>query len=267
VTSIAELSARWEERNGSLPEDPREQLEHLLGLDKVDVGITGVRMFGRGSRASIDVCVCKGDAIQFESVAKMARPQAVMAEVAACTGARPALKQSHCLHVIALARGLAEHLKGSTEDVSIAWGVEFLQRAETLDISLNDQHECWGAFDLIARRDPHVHARDESHDYVRSCIVLRDVSGASWCVRAGSWRSCGASHLRKPRAACSTAWRASAGSVAAARDESRLAVRGAPESSSGPFTSRLRGGRSDGWWDDGTTGAPVFPRACARTRA
>jgi len=170
-------------RNGRLrvaeDADPRELLEGLLGLPGVGVGVTRVAMFGQGAGASIDIHLSNGETMVFQSIREMVRPQLLVAELVACSGATPELKQPQAVRIVKLARLLAERAHVDREDAdSRDWGIEFLQQTEKVDFTLYDQVERWWAFELLSRRDPWGHAREHGGSFASACIVLRDVGGA-----------------------------------------------------------------------------------------
>ena len=155
-----------------------EQLGVLLDLPSVDTRVTGVEMFGQGAGASVDIRLSNGETMQFASVRDMVRPQSLIAETVACSGATPLLKQPQAVQVARLARLIAERTHVANEDEFAAgWGVEFLQQAETVDVNLDDQVSRYAAFEHLSRRDPWAHSREQGCTYPSSCIVLRDASG------------------------------------------------------------------------------------------
>lgn len=177
-----QLARELASRDGRLrvagDEDPREQMEGLMGLPAVGIEVTAVRMYGQGAGASFDIELSNGETMVFPSVRDMVRPQSLIAELVACSGATPDLKQPQAVRVVKLARLLAEHTRTATEDdLARDWGGEFLQDAETIDFRLNDQVERFAAFEQLDRRNPWDHARDLGHSFAKSCIVLRDATG------------------------------------------------------------------------------------------
>jgi hypothetical protein len=176
MSDVEDLAGR---QNGTLNIlEAAEHLTALLDLTSVDVQVTGAAMFGSGAAASLDINLSNGETLRFASVRDMVRPQALMAEVVACTGATPQLKQPQAMRAVALARVIAERIELATEDDLMAnTALEYLQAAEHLDINLNHQGERYAAFERIGRRDPWLHARDQATTYAAATIVLRDVSG------------------------------------------------------------------------------------------
>jgi hypothetical protein len=193
MSKLREAEAAYRTRdNGKVSDDRSEQLATLtglLGLDTEGVKVTGVVMFGRGSSASIDINLSNGETMIFATVRDMIRPQFLIAELVACAGATPAIKQPQCVKIVKLARHIAERVQVDSEDAdSRQWGIEFLQATEMIDFRLDDQAERWRAFEHLAHRDPWSHARDKGGSFANACIVLRDVSGArlvraEWFVR------------------------------------------------------------------------------------
>jgi hypothetical protein len=133
-------------------------LTELLDLTTVNVRIQAARVFGKGSNAAVEIDMTNGETLSFGSLREMMRPQAVIAEVAACTGATPTLKQAQCAHAITLVKAVAKVVEMHTEnDIAREWGRDYLRVAQTIDIDINDQAERWGAFHLIAEHgDPYV---------------------------------------------------------------------------------------------------------------
>jgi hypothetical protein len=119
----------------------------------------------------------------------MAKPQAVLVELASCTGARPKLNQAGCLDAIKLIRDLAAHQRTVTVDaLAREWGLEFLQAAQLLDVDMNDQRQRWAAFSELERRDPVATAREERTTVAKASLVLRYHDGTRF-VRAGWFRA------------------------------------------------------------------------------
>jgi hypothetical protein len=99
---------------GPDPIEAAEQLAALLDLPSVDVDIRGARITGQGSRASVQIRLSTGTTMEFDTVRDMVRRQNLIAEVAACTGACPQLKQPQAVRAVALVRALAEHTASTT---------------------------------------------------------------------------------------------------------------------------------------------------------
>jgi hypothetical protein len=170
--------------------NPLRTLAVMLGLAELEVQVTGVKMFGRGAAASIDIELSNGETMSFPSVREMVRPGLLLAEVVACSGATPKLDQRGALQVVKLARQTAERRLLEGEDaISRTLGIEFLQQADVLDFRLDDQVERWRAFEQLERRDPWAHVREFGTSFPGGCLVLRDgVSGvrllrAEWFLR------------------------------------------------------------------------------------
>jgi hypothetical protein len=162
-----------------------DQLTELLGLDLAKVKVTGACLYGRGSEARAVIQLSDGDELQFESLRSMARPQTLLSEIAAVASVVPELKQPACLRAIALVSEIAVNEMRVTEvDLARDWGCEYLQSATVIDFDLRAQDQRWGAFSLLANRDPAVTARDESTDLAKAGIVLRDWDAAR-LVRSG----------------------------------------------------------------------------------
>ena len=165
--------------------DAREQLEALLDLSSVGVSVLGARLFGQGSRASVEIPLSNGDTMTWETVRDMARPANLAAEVAVCAQATPKLTQAQALRAVALVRGLADRERTMTDnDIAVDWGVSYLQAAIVLDVDLSDQTQRWAAFERLGRHEPYRQAREEGTSVANAGLVLRAGDG-SRLVRAG----------------------------------------------------------------------------------
>jgi hypothetical protein len=165
--------------------DPQPALEALWGLDRVRLSIIGARIFGRGSEAPVDVMLSNGETLRMKALAEMAKPQKLMAEIAACAGVVPKLNSQQALHSVVLVRQLAEHEETIDENATAAeWGADYLQAATVLDVDLNDQAERWAAFSRLRTHDPAAVAREDARGLAACGIVLRHHDG-SQLVRAG----------------------------------------------------------------------------------
>jgi hypothetical protein len=91
-----------------------EQLTALFDLPSVDVCVTSVQMFGQGARASLAIHLSNGETMQFASLRDMVGPQALIAELVACSGATPTLKQPQAVQAVRLARIIAERTQVPT---------------------------------------------------------------------------------------------------------------------------------------------------------
>jgi len=131
----AALGDAEKRRNGPVPDDPAaalEQLAEMLHLPSVDVRIVSIRMFGQGATASLDVELDNGETMRFDSLWDMVRPQTLMCELVACTGATPALKQPQAMRAVALARSIAGRLQTATEDdIAIDWACSTCREPNT----------------------------------------------------------------------------------------------------------------------------------------
>jgi hypothetical protein len=165
-----------------------EHLAALLDLPSVGVEIRGAHVVGQGSRASVQIALSNGETLEWDTVRDMVRPQNLIAEVAACTGATPTLKQPQAVRAVALVRALAERTAGITaNDEARTWGIEYLQSADTLDVDLNDQGGRWAVFKHLDGVDPYTTARDKGAPFAHATVVLRHSDG-SRLVRTGWFR-------------------------------------------------------------------------------
>lgn len=177
MSAIEDLAA-MQHRNGTAePGVAVEKLGILLDLPSVGLEVRAARVFGQGSRASVEIEVSNGETMAWDTIRDMARPASLAAEVVACTGACPSLKQPQAFRVVALVRALAEHETTFTDNqIAAEWGLGYLQAAKVLDVDMSDQRDRWGAFDHIG----HYHEHHESP----IGVVLRHIDGDRF-VRAG----------------------------------------------------------------------------------
>lgn len=153
-------------------------LTELLGLDQVDLKVTGARVFGRGAGASADLHLSDGTQITFESLRDVGMPSRLTVEVTACTGATPKLKGPQAIQAVALLRQIAEHTEAPTgDDLALDWCRGYLRGAETIDLDMTDQQERWAGFSRLDSQD------DDSLG-----TVLRHVDGVRY-VRTGWFRN------------------------------------------------------------------------------
>lgn len=123
------------------------ELTNLLALKPVGLSVTGARVVGRGGNASADIYLSDGSEIVFEHFKDIATPAKLIAEVAVCTGAQPALKAPLAIRCVALVRMIAAHIDAlTTDDFARAWGLDYLQDATIVPLDMNDQADRWRAF-------------------------------------------------------------------------------------------------------------------------
>ena len=166
-------------QNGQLdPIEAAEQLAALLDLPSVGVQIRRARVTGRGSRASVQIELSNDEELEFDSVRDMIRPQNLVAEVAACTGACPSLKQPQAARAVALVRALAEHTRSLTaDDMAREWGIDYLQAGSVLECDMNDQAGRWAAFYHLSTINPATTQAHDGGSLAAAGVVLRHVDG------------------------------------------------------------------------------------------
>jgi hypothetical protein len=126
-------------------------LGELLDLPTVGLKVRGARVFGKGSGAAVEIDISNGETLTFGTLRDMMRPQVLIAEVAACTGATPTLKQQQCAQALTLARKVATLIETDSEnDIAREWGRDYLRLAETVDLDINHQAQRWRAFEMLA---------------------------------------------------------------------------------------------------------------------
>jgi len=187
MSAVDELAS---DQKGPLdPMTAAERLSALLDLPSVGLTVVGARVVGRGSRASADLRLSDGSEIQFETIRDLANPTRLCVEVAACTGATPRLKVPQAVQAVAFVRCLAEHQHVVTTDqLSIEWGLEFLEAADVLDVDLSVQAQRWDAFKRLEPIDPVARWHSDGITVAKASLVLRDSDGAR-LVRTGWFRA------------------------------------------------------------------------------
>jgi hypothetical protein len=162
-----------------------EQLAALLELPSVDVQIRGATLFGHGSKAAVEIRLSNGEALSFDSVRDMTRPANLIAEVVACTGAIPKIRQPDAMRAVSMLRSLAEREIVLTDnDEALEWGETYLTASQPLEVNLNDQAERWCAFSALAQRDPAARASELGISLAAAGLILRDTDGTR-LIRAG----------------------------------------------------------------------------------
>jgi hypothetical protein len=149
-------------------------LGELFDLPAKGLKIHDARVYGKGSNAAVEIDVSNGETLSFGSLREMMRPQTVIAEVAACTGSTPGLKQGQCAIAITLVKAVAKTVQTESEnDIAREWGRDYLRIAETIDLDINDQRQRWRAFEMLHEKGDPV---DSGHGPAGG-IVLRHVDG------------------------------------------------------------------------------------------
>jgi hypothetical protein len=168
---------------------PAEKLTKLLALNRVEQRVTGARVVGTGGTATVYLYVTETDGpgrqeLVFDRLRDISKPQTLLTELAACTGARPKLDQAKCIDAIALIRELAEHeLTTTTDAQSRSWGLTFLQSAQTIDLDFTDQGAKWAAFaEQLEPRNPWATAREQGITVAAASVVLRHLSGTRYVM-------------------------------------------------------------------------------------
>lgn len=165
-------------QNAPDPIAAAEQLAAMLALDDVGVQIRGARITGQGSRASVQIQLSNGEELEFDSIRDMVRPQNLVAEVVACTGACPTIKPMQAIRAAALTRTLAERLQSVTaDDIARGWAIEYLQGVSVLDVDMNDQGGRWAMFHHLSTVDPATKQAQEGGSLATAGIVLRHADG------------------------------------------------------------------------------------------
>lgn len=189
MTAIEDLAALQRQANNIDPETATQELGELLRLPDVGLAITGARIVGRGGSASADIYLSNSAVIEFESLRDLATPKAVAVEVAAATGASPALKAQQAIRAVVLLRAIAKHHSSlSADHFSAEWGAMFLEKAATQTVDMNDQSDRWRAFETLRKIDPAVMAEQQGISVASACVALVHTNGTRY-VRTGWFRA------------------------------------------------------------------------------
>lgn len=170
--------------------DKANEIGAILDLESVGLRVTGARRVGRGGSASGDLYLSDGTSLYFERIRDLAKPAFLRAELAATTGATPAITGDQAIRVLALFTGLAEEvLAYDGDEIAREWGATFLQLAPAIDLDMNDQRERWGAFQALESVDPvSLRAAGETTSIPAGAPVLRHLDGTRY-VRTGWMRA------------------------------------------------------------------------------
>lgn len=185
MTNIDDLARRQ-----SLDIDPVEAAEELtaiLDLESAGVKVRSARIVGRGTNATADLYLSDGTAVFFERIRDFATPARLMAEIAICTGATPRIKLPQAMRALALLRSIATHNKSvDVDDISIDWGISFLQSAAVRDVDMNDQLQRWQAFCELEKLDAQMGTAPVG---AAGMVVLRHVESDTRYVRTGWFKA------------------------------------------------------------------------------
>jgi hypothetical protein len=184
MTAIDQLAAA---QNGHAdPISAAQELTALLDLGSVGLEIRGARIVGRGGSASADLYLSNGATIDFASLRDFGKASVLMLEIAAATGATPAIKAAQAIRAVALLRSIADHQSvHDADDFARDWGASYLQEADVLDLDMNDQTQRWDAFVRLRANDPYAkRSAGEVTTIAGGSIVLRHESGTRY-VRCG----------------------------------------------------------------------------------
>ena len=171
VHRIARSIARY------VPEDDAvasvDELTALLGLGAVGKRIDRVAVFGRGSKATVQLHLDGDEHITLDPLGSYATPAKLTLEMAATTGATPKLKGPDVALVTSLIYRLGQHHE-AFETRDVAWEVaqDYLRDAATGEVDMNDQADRWRAFCALERSPAQN-------------IVLKDETTGHRLVRVG----------------------------------------------------------------------------------
>ena len=185
--------------NGNESELERKRLTKLLGIQKLGLAVTSVRVTGRGMSAEATMHLSDGSEIEFDALRDVASPSRLATQITACTGALPKLNGQLALEVLSLMVRVAEHETAlSRAHASTDWGLEFLSGAMSCEFDINDQGDRWEVFSQLDGLDPFTTSQRDGISFLRACVVPVDRQGVRY-VRRGWFRE----HVRRIDAAIS----------------------------------------------------------------
>lgn len=165
--------------------DPLDAAEQLAALwDLGEIRITAARLTGNGASAAVEIDFSNGSRIECDSLRDLGRPATLAVELAVATGVVAKFSQPAATKSVALISALGEWTRTKTEtDAAMAWGLEYLQAAETRDVDIEDQRERYGAFEELKKRDPWAVMSERSSGFAPATLVLRCTSTGQRLVR------------------------------------------------------------------------------------
>jgi hypothetical protein len=173
--------------NAATPEEAKDELTRLLGLEAIGVKITGATLFGRGSLAVAHLQLSDRSKVVLDPLGRFASPAKLTVELALQAGASPSLKMPQVTRAMVLLHKLAEHQDTlNADDRATDWGISFLQAAQVAPVRMSDQADRWRAFEHLDRIDPVSNARADSTSIAIASVVIVDQDSAARYVRA-SW--------------------------------------------------------------------------------
>jgi hypothetical protein len=169
------------------PEQMREELTKLLGLEQISRTVIGAEVFGRGVAASVDLHLSGDLKVTFDRFGDIGKPAALTAHLMTTLGVEQTLKGPQAIHAGSLIFRLARH-HGEEDADAIAreWGVEFLRLAPVGEVDLQDQASRWRAFSRLAQLSPQRDAGEDrsAHSLACAAVVLEATNGVR-LVRSG----------------------------------------------------------------------------------
>jgi len=162
-----------------------EHLEAMFLLPAKGLSITGVHVYGAGSRAAARIELSNGEEMVFDSLRDLAKPGLLRAELAACAQVTGKINGDQALAAVSLVSAIGEHhATRSDDEIAAYWGLAYLGSAQTIDVDVTDQAQRWGAFELLDRTDPWMKRTAEGGSLAAAGVVLRDPAGVRY-VRCG----------------------------------------------------------------------------------
>ena len=158
----------------------RKVLAEAIGVAEGGLGVERVVLLGDGPRAYVEIHLTDETVLRCDRFGDLMSPARLMALVTTTTGIKVVgIKPAQATQAVALMRRLAEvHQATREEDTARDYGRDFLHRAPTLDVDLDDQGERWRAFSRLEALDPLTlvhHA--QAPNVAAASIVLVDATG------------------------------------------------------------------------------------------
>jgi hypothetical protein len=162
------------------PEEMREQLTRLLGLEQIGRIVIGAEIFGRGVTASVDVHLSGDQKVTFERFGDIGKGPVLTAHLMASLGIAQSLTAKQAVLAGSLIFRLARHHGEENADaIAREWGLEFLRLAPIGEVDLEDQASRWRAFSHLAQISPQRDAGEDrsAHSLACKCVVLEATNG------------------------------------------------------------------------------------------
>ena len=117
--------------------------------------MTGARIVGSGSTASATVYFSNGEVMTFESLRDVSNPRLLIVETAACAGAATCDEGTAGVPRDRAAANPRRHIESTSADgLATEWGLQYLQSAAAIEVSMDYQASRWAAFNELDMGGP-----------------------------------------------------------------------------------------------------------------